>query len=716
MYISGLKYCMKKYPILVFCMVFACLLCACGKTAPEVVNAAENETDQWIKSETSDVTGLKTGNVIRYDAFGLSVVIPDNALDNWQHNEIPSTFSELDAILEAEGAGAANWSDFEMPRGAAQFYIQILPCEEGCRDVYVMDYYMETYSARQNVELAERKVIRLGDFEWQNCFAAEQKNDTGGLDNFFVFDRIHGDYRVECCVQTFGWTGAEELAQQMFFVDVPAVEKYETSGTVGLLQNNCLRFEDYGVSINIVDEALYDTIVSLDVPQTFEQLRQSMEDDWYTIFWQDYEDDAGYYSVSAALYPSTAEISLSDVLFWDADYFKNTLNASQCGIISLPLGDSKEQKCLKTTFANENGDDENLLYFLKACGDYNLRCSISTYGWQGAEEKAKMFFSIDKPKTLPFSIDTSGLLMIDDYSVFGKNVSELRDVLGPFPSQTEFPWWGENLSYFTVECGGYPVMVLLDSEERCYGIICEAVEAEKYDEAFQKAAELFNNLYFYKDASANSYFANGKVHYFYVDDVCSLLFAKCDNGKKSLDLCQRYLAAPVTDIDIVQMASLFVSGELKEPAEGHALRLVQFVVDRFNSKPQPEDSELCECLSDFYWGMRDYEKCLVWMETAAQLGSQVEAYNCGNTYNGRITEFDCPVNREKALDYYLQVISGSDDALRDEAEDQIVSIWYYYADELPEDRLQELEETVIRICRVKDDYISEVYERLGDKL
>lgn len=119
----------------------------------------------------------------------------------------------------------------------------------------------------------------------------------------------------------------------------------------------------------------------------------------------------------------------------------------------------------------------------KVSGDYTLICSVSTYNWKGAKEKAEELFRVDQPKPLPFCIEPSGFFRLEDNSVFGKTVEELHSILGPFATPREFPWWGDNLSCFDVSCDGYNVTLLLNEEGRLYGIICENVEYKKYDTA-----------------------------------------------------------------------------------------------------------------------------------------------------------------------------------------------------------------------------------------
>ena len=661
--------------------------------------------------ETSGTVGLKNGDIIRYEDFGLTVTIPESAVNSWESDVLPTSFNQLDAILKTGNAAACNWADFETPEGSANFMVQILPCEENMPDYNVMDYYVKMYSVKRGVSLAERRVMQLGEHKRQNCFIAELNNEDGTPVNTLVFDRICGHYRVECTVNTYGYQGAEELARQIFSVDAPVIEQYETSGTVGLLQNDSLRFEDYGVSVLLAYDPLFETLSSRSVPQTYEALAGSMVNNWYTLFWQDIESKSGWWSVSASL--TEFDGSESDYIYGTAEYYRDEMKASECEIITLPLGENDAQKCLLVDFVNADGCEENLLIMTKMSGDYALTCSVSTYGWKGAKEKSEELFRVDKPKEQPFCIEPSGFLRLNDSSIFGKTVQELQSILGPFGTPMEFPWWGDNLSYFVVNCDGYDVWMLLDKEELLYGVVCENVEFAKFDSAFESATACFDNVYFYKDASENSFFLNDKVYQFYTDDFTRFQFSGCDSGEGSFHLSQRYLADPMTDFEIAEMADYIITGTLPELPVEHAVGLLEFAENHCGGPEQVNDISLCEMLSVAYLHLEEYDKFLMWREIAAGLGSQLSALVSGDNYYVDYNLFGMPMDCEKASEYYLAAIEGEDADYRYEAEDKLVSLWYYCSDTLSGGQLSKVEDAVSRIVENDNRYIPEVAERLS---
>ena len=109
---------MKRNLISLSALLLAILLCACA--SPTETDDPETPTDEpAILNETSGITGVRTGSSIRYEDFGLTVTIPEGAVMNWDSDEQPASFSQLDAEIETEGAAAGYWTDFETPEGPA---------------------------------------------------------------------------------------------------------------------------------------------------------------------------------------------------------------------------------------------------------------------------------------------------------------------------------------------------------------------------------------------------------------------------------------------------------------------------------------------------------------------------------------------------------------------------------------------------------------------
>lgn len=672
---------MKKFVSLVFAAILIFTLCACA--------SAPSAQPQPQVYETSGVIGVRSGNTMRFDSFGLTVQAPENVPTDWATDIIPESFAELDEMISSDGVYCVNWTEFETEQGPACFGIQVFDAEEDFIDRYVMDYFVDYYTNECNAKNAEIKKTQIGDNPRQNCFNVNFVNDEGANENFFAFDRVTDNYRIECVVSTFDWNGAEELAKQIFFVDASDNEQSETAVLTGKIEDNALRLDAFGVTVNAFDDRIIDEWENREIPKTLAELDKTMEanDNSFMLFWTEIETEQGTAEVGANLFSIDVSCVESDLYRWHESYFVDELGATEYDVKNLELGDNENQKCVLITTTDENGTEDNCFLLSKVSGKYYINCEVHTYGWDGAVDIAQQLFSVDAPKELPFDIGDSGLLILKDKSIIGKTMAELTELVSPFTVPDDFPWWNVPLKSVKIECSGYSASLLFDNDEKLYALICENVEDAKYETAFEEAAEKFDDYYYYWTNDDTSYYVDGRSYEFYDDDTICFEFAKCvDDENGGALLTQRYIAAPITADVMMEMGQRIVDGYYSDLAPEHGLKLEIFAADHtgdpyymvnvgwaYNSLKDTDnalvwfeksiDSGNISAMNDIGYmymiSLQDYVSALEWYEKSAENGNYLGMINAGRIYLSDLKGVG--FSAEKAAEHFLNALESEDE-------------------------------------------------------
>lgn len=442
---------MKRTISLLSTLVMAFSLCACGgqTEASELVAVPAGPA-----YETGEHIGVQNGASIRFDAFGMTVELPESTKDAPVNENPPKTYGELDEILASEFAYFVNWTDFEAQEGSASFHIQIMPCDEGTQGIDVMHYFMDTYPNEPGAVSYEIKNEPIGGRNGTPCFLAAMENEYGSQDERLIFDLVDGTYRIECTVDTYGWKGTEKLAEQIFFVDIP--------------------------------------------------------------------------------------------------------------------------------------------------------------------------------KELPFAFDESGLLLIKDYSIFGKTFDEVKEILPQIADLEKYEYWKpQQMDYTTVSADEYTVTLLFNQEGKLQVVMNEEIGAELYETGFEKARELWNDVYFYNPMEGNAYFVDGGNYFFLTGKPACFVFARCAGENRTI-LTQRHIALDLANLSydgLYYTAANILSGRVANMQKEQGMNIAIFAAEQEGSA-----KAFCDVAALYEEELHDNEKALEWYEKAVEMGDADAMFELGSFY------------------------------------------------------------------------------------
>ncbi len=614
---------MKRFLALFLALIMVLSFCACGSQTAPASDEAKVEPEENTY-ETEGLIGRQNGSSIRFDTFGMTVELPEGANDAPVNENLPETYAELDAILASDYAYIINWTDFEAPGGSASVHMQIMPCDEGTRPVDVMYYFLETYPNEPGALSYEVKNEPIGGRNGFPCFLAVKKNEYGSQDEILIFDLVDGKYRIECTVETFGWQGAENLAEQIFFIDEI---QYETDSLLGIFEWNSIRYEDFGLTILLPQEKVSDILDHTVFPSTYSDLEVELNrsDGWFYEFGTEDHTEAGTWSLDVSVARREDAASENDLLHWDRDWYVKE-EAPDCEIVTLSIGENDRQKCLLMNGVGEDGAKQNILLLYKAYSNYYLLCRLVTYDWEGAADIAQQIFRPDKPGEMPFVFDDSGLFVIRDYSLFGKTFDEVREVLPQIAPLSGYDYWTPKMDYTTVSVDDFTVTLLFNQNGRLEAVMNEEVGGECYEAAFAKARELSGDVYFYNPMDGNAYFIDGGNYFFLNGEVAPLVLARCD-GEENIIITQRYIAQTFTYENLCAIATDILSGRVDNMKKEQGMNIAVYAAEQKGTAAAFRDvAELYEMK------LNDNDKALEWYINAAETGDADAMYELGTFY------------------------------------------------------------------------------------
>lgn len=731
---------MKRIITCLCVLLCAVLLCSCGAPAAETSTAsAVNETGGFL--------GVRSGNVLRFDAFGMSLTFPDSVSDLWENENVPKTLAELDLILRTDECYPLNWAAFSTRNGDACFSVQLLPCDEGAREIDVMQYFLNVYTSEKQAENAQIRLFTGSGDPKQHCYKADTVNDEGRPESFFVFDRVAGTRRVECVVEAFNGQDAEALAAQLFSLDPAPNVSHETDSTVGLCKDGALRFEDFGVTLLAPDEAIAAEWQARTPPESFEALYEIIDrESCCNVLSCDFETEGGLVSLNVNLFRCHSGFTENRQLGWVKKYFETDYGALSCDAVTLSLGENADQGCLLTKSIKENGETETMLSVYKISGGCYASFEVTTHGWEGAEAVAQQLLQTDPIPPRPFSFTDVHLLTIEDNSIFGMNPEELRSKLGPFADPDDIPleytyYTGEELGLSAdIDCEDDVVSLIFDDDRRLSAVISQFTPGEEFSAVLQDAIGKSDEIYYYSPTPEIDFFADKKFYRFFVDDESRLSLALVDMAGKSC-IHQAYWAGGLTDNDLIDAANSILSGELPLLKKEQGLKLAGFYADR------SEDEVAMKSLGDLYTNLfQDEPNAVLWYEKAAalgepsaynelaiirmehkdmnealslwqrgaELGSVACMLNAGKLLYGVYGSF--PADYDQAGEYLLAARDCAEDEMLTEAEDRLVNLWYNFADQLSPALREKVTEAAIEAAasRPQDYYVQAVHDRIAE--
>lgn len=641
-------------------------LCACSSGAspaaqesPAPAEKAETaEKNSTPLYETSGVIGIRSGNEMRFDSFGLTVRAPE-AVSDWQTTDrIPETFAQLDEIIEKEGCYNITWTEFPLDGNRANFNVIVMQNDEWNKEQYVMDWFLESVLSEQGVKSAEIKNIKIGDRNAQKCFTAQHIGDDGKEENVIVFDKLAGPYRIECAARTYdGCLRAEEVAKMVFFLDAPSAQEisHGVSGIVGVRSEDSVRFENFGLTV-YDPEGVTGGYYNENIPESYDELDDIINaEGYYDICRTEFENENGTGAVGLLVAPCGTSKRESYSMKVACENFKKNYKASKAEVVRMTLGDYPEQRCCVITYKDEDGNDVNALYFNKICGRYFIEGSVETRGWEGAEEMAAKVFSLDAPTPKPFHWTENGLFVLDDLSILEMNIGELRSVIGYFADPLPFY---DDISISTLECGDYNVSLQFDRSYRLYCIESDGMPLDIFDSSLKEADDNYL-LFQYFPMSDNKL---GDKYQFIVGDMNYLTMNKTYMEEDQIGVCQSYYTDLLDPEQVTNVVDAVYS-ELRYRNRNYVEKPVDYTVDKAMAVAQWAGEH---GVADGYgiaglivsYVQKDPDGAVPWFEKAAEGGCAFAMNNLGMDYIDAVG--DEKPDYDKGARYYIESYKRGD--------------------------------------------------------